>query len=137
RPGDPGLLPGHELCRLPHVLARIAQPARRVAPGALRHLVESPFSGHGQGRDPVRPGPDDAAGHAAPDPVAAGSPRSGGTLMDISTATLLMVGAIFALLITGLPLAFITGLVAMAFTFGWFGETALPLVTSRVYGFIT
>ena len=39
--------------------------------------------------------------------------------MDISTATILMVGAIFALLVTGLPLAFITGLVAMAFTFGW------------------
>ncbi|BBI53510.1 hypothetical protein HORIV_59310 [Vreelandella olivaria] len=57
--------------------------------------------------------------------------------MDISTATILMVGAIFALLVTGLPLAFITGLVAMAFTFGWFGEAALPLVTSRVYGFIT
>ena len=51
--------------------------------------------------------------------------------MDISTATILMVGAIFALLVTGLPLAFITGLVAMAFTFGWFGEAALPLVTSR------
>ncbi len=44
--------------------------------------------------------------------------------MDISTATLLMVGAIFALLVTGLPLAFITGLVAMAFTFGWFGGAA-------------
>ncbi|WP_148254518.1 TRAP transporter large permease [Aidingimonas lacisalsi] len=57
--------------------------------------------------------------------------------MDISTATLLMVGAIFALLVTGLPLAFITGLVAMSFTFGWFGVDALPLVTSRVYGFIT
>ena len=48
--------------------------------------------------------------------------------MDISTATILMVGAIFALLVTGLPLAFITGLVAMAFTFGWFGEAALPLI---------
>ena len=35
--------------------------------------------------------------------------------MDISTATILMVGAIFALLVTGLPLAFITGLVAMVF----------------------
>ncbi|MGQ7261862.1 TRAP transporter large permease [Vreelandella sp. V005] len=57
--------------------------------------------------------------------------------MDISTATILMVGGIFALLVTGLPLAFITGLVALAFTFGWFGEAALPLVTSRVYGFIT
>lgn len=57
--------------------------------------------------------------------------------MAIGTATLLMVGAIFALLLTALPLAFITGLVAMIFTFGWFGEAALPLITSRVYGFIT
>ncbi|GAB6872776.1 TRAP transporter large permease [Halomonas shantousis] len=57
--------------------------------------------------------------------------------MDIADGTLLMVGAIFALLVTGLPLAFITGLVALAFTFGWFGPMALPLVTSRVYGFVT
>ncbi len=57
--------------------------------------------------------------------------------MDIATGTYLMVGAIFALLLTGLPLAFITGLVALLFTFFWFGPNALPLVTSRVYGFIT
>ncbi len=57
--------------------------------------------------------------------------------MDIANATFLMVGLIFALLVTGLPLAFITGLIAMAFTFGWFGSNALPLVTSRVYGFVT
>ncbi|MGQ7250002.1 TRAP transporter large permease, partial [Halomonas sp. V046] len=57
--------------------------------------------------------------------------------MDIADATILLVGAIFALLITGLPLAFITGLVALCFTFGWFGPNALPLVTSRVYGFVT
>ncbi|SDM22662.1 TRAP transporter, DctM subunit [Modicisalibacter muralis] len=57
--------------------------------------------------------------------------------MDIADASLLMVGAIFALLVTGLPLAFITGLVALVFTFGWFGTNALPLVTSRVFGFVT
>ena len=57
--------------------------------------------------------------------------------MDIGTATYIMVGAIFALLVTGLPLAFITGLVALAFTFFWFGDAALPLVTARVYGFVT
>ncbi|MDV6317559.1 TRAP transporter large permease subunit [Chromohalobacter sp. HP20-39] len=57
--------------------------------------------------------------------------------MSIADGTLLMVGAIFALLITGLPLAFITGLVALVFTFGWFGGMALPLVTTRVYGFVT
>ncbi|WP_018717837.1 TRAP transporter large permease [Arhodomonas aquaeolei] len=57
--------------------------------------------------------------------------------MDIATGTYLLVAAIFALLITGLPLAFITGLVALIFTLGWFGPDALPLVTARVYGFIT
>ncbi|ATJ81960.1 TRAP transporter large permease subunit [Halomonas beimenensis] len=57
--------------------------------------------------------------------------------MDIAHGTMLLVGLIFALLVTGLPLAFITGLVALAFTFGWFGPNALPLVTSRVYGFVT
>ncbi|ALM52403.1 TRAP transporter large permease, partial [Halomonas huangheensis] len=57
--------------------------------------------------------------------------------MGIAEGTMLLVGLIFALLITGLPLAFITGLVALVFTFGWFGGNALPLVTSRVYGFVT
>ena len=57
--------------------------------------------------------------------------------MDIADGTLLLVTAIFALLVTGLPLAFITGLVALVFTFGWFGSNALPLVTSRVFGFVT
>lgn len=57
--------------------------------------------------------------------------------MDIANGTLLLVGAIFALLVTGLPLAFVTGLVALMFTFGWFGMDALPLVTSRVHGFVT
>ncbi|WP_111498458.1 TRAP transporter large permease [Marinobacter bohaiensis] len=57
--------------------------------------------------------------------------------MDIAQGTTLLVGAIFALLVTGLPLAFITGLVALCFAFGWFGPMSLPLVTSRVYGFVT
>ncbi len=57
--------------------------------------------------------------------------------MGIEAGTYVLVGSIFALLLTGLPLAFVTGLVALVFTFGWFGPNALPLVTSRVYGFIT
>lgn len=57
--------------------------------------------------------------------------------LGIEYGTYLIVGSIFALLLTGLPLAFVTGLVALVFTFGWFGPNALPLVTSRVYGFIT
>lgn len=57
--------------------------------------------------------------------------------MGIEWGTYAMVGSIFLLLLTGLPLAFVTGLVALFFTFGWFGPMAMPLVTSRVYGFIT
>ncbi len=57
--------------------------------------------------------------------------------MDIATATYVLVGSIFALLLTGLPLAFITGLVALLFTLGFFGPDALPLVTARIYGFVT
>jgi tripartite ATP-independent transporter DctM subunit len=57
--------------------------------------------------------------------------------LGIETGTYVLVGSIFLLLLTGLPLAFVTGLVALVFTFGWFGPNALPLVTSRVYGFIT
>ncbi|WP_435103753.1 TRAP transporter large permease [Arhodomonas sp. AD133] len=57
--------------------------------------------------------------------------------MDIATATYVLVGSIFALLLTGLPLAFITGLVALLFTLGFFGPDALPLVTTRIYGFVT
>lgn len=57
--------------------------------------------------------------------------------MTIEIATYLLVGSIFGLLLIGLPLAFVTGLVAVIFTLGWFGPTAIPLVGSRIYGFIT
>lgn len=61
----------------------------------------------------------------------------GMSAMGIEVGTYVLVGSIFLLLLTGLPLAFTTGLVALVFTWGWFGPNALPLVTSRVYGFIT
>lgn len=57
--------------------------------------------------------------------------------LGIEWGTYILVGAIFLLLITGQPLAWVTGLVALAFTFGWFGGNALTLVTSRVFGFVT
>src|SRR5690554_3085340 len=57
--------------------------------------------------------------------------------LGIEYGSYILVGAIFLLLLTGQPLAWVTGLVALIFTFGWFGEMALPLVTARVYGFIT
>ncbi len=61
----------------------------------------------------------------------------GMSAMGIEVGTYVLVGSIFLLLLTGLPLAFTTGLVALVFTWGWFGPNALPLVTSRVFGFIT
>ncbi|MEX0956665.1 MAG: TRAP transporter large permease subunit [Rhizobiaceae bacterium] len=57
--------------------------------------------------------------------------------IGIEYGTYLLVGMIFVLLVTGQPLAWVTGLVALIFTFGWFGGNALPLVTSRIFGFIT
>ncbi|MBB4304751.1 tripartite ATP-independent transporter DctM subunit [Rhodobium orientis] len=57
--------------------------------------------------------------------------------MGIEWGTYVLVGSIFLLLLSGLPLAFVTGLVALVFTVGWFGPNAIPLVISRVYGFIT
>ncbi len=56
--------------------------------------------------------------------------------LGIEWGTYILVGSIFLLLLTGLPLAFTTGLVALIFTFGWFGPMALPLVTARIYGFV-
>jgi tripartite ATP-independent transporter DctM subunit len=57
--------------------------------------------------------------------------------LGIEWGTYVLVGSIFLLLLTGLPLAFVTGLVALGFTVGWFGPNAIPLVISRVYGFVT
>ena len=56
--------------------------------------------------------------------------------LGIETASYLMVGSILVLLVTGLPLAFITGLVALVFALGWFGPMAIPLVTTRIYSFV-
>ncbi|MAZ83496.1 MAG: C4-dicarboxylate ABC transporter permease [Hoeflea sp.] len=57
--------------------------------------------------------------------------------LGIETGTYVLVASIFILLLSGQPLAWVTGLVALAFTFGWFGDNALPLVTARIFGFIT
>lgn len=57
--------------------------------------------------------------------------------IGIEYGSYLLVAAIFLLLLTGQPLAWVTGLVALIFTFGWFGPMALPLVTARIFGFIT
>ncbi len=47
-----------------------------------------------------------------------------------------MFGMLLALLVTGMPLAFVTILVALIFALGWFGPMAVPIVTTRIYSFI-
>jgi len=51
--------------------------------------------------------------------------------LGIGPATLLMFAMLLGLLVTGIPLAFVTLLVALIFALGWFGPMAVPLITSR------
>ncbi len=57
--------------------------------------------------------------------------------LGIGYASLLMLILMIALLLTGMQLAFVTGVVALFFLFAWFGLDAVPLVTSRMYSFVT
>lgn len=57
--------------------------------------------------------------------------------LGIGYGTLLLFGLLIALLLTGMPLAFVTLLVALIFALGWFGPMAVPLITSRVYSFVS
>ncbi|MDX1743322.1 MAG: TRAP transporter large permease subunit [Ruegeria sp.] len=56
--------------------------------------------------------------------------------LGIETATLLMFGSLLLLLLTGMPLAFVTLLVALIFALGWFGPNAIPLIVSRIFSFV-
>jgi len=56
--------------------------------------------------------------------------------MGIGYGSLLMLGSMILLLLTGMQLAFVTALVALIFAVGWFGFGALPLITSRLYSFV-
>lgn len=56
--------------------------------------------------------------------------------LGIGYGSLLMLGSMIFLLLTGMQLAFVTLIVAMFFAIGWFGFGALPLVTSRLYSFV-
>ena len=55
--------------------------------------------------------------------------------MGIETATLLILAVMIVLMIAGVPLAWITMLLAVGCTVLWVGPQALPLVASRIYGF--
>lgn len=57
--------------------------------------------------------------------------------MSIEILTLIMLGSMVLLLVIGLPLAFVTGLIAFGFALGLYGPMALPLIASRVYGFVS
>ncbi|WLQ16188.1 TRAP transporter large permease subunit [Hahella aquimaris] len=56
--------------------------------------------------------------------------------IGIAYGSLLMLFMLIVLLLTGMQLAFATGLVALTFALGWFGPQALPLVSSRMYSFV-
>lgn len=61
---------------------------------------------------------------------------SQGRGLGIQTGSLLLVGSIMVLILTGIPLAFVTGLIAILFTIAWFGPSGVPLVSSRIYSFV-
>jgi len=56
--------------------------------------------------------------------------------LGIEYGTLLMFAMLLGLLLLGIPLAFVTLLVALIFALGWFGPGSIPLITSRVYSFV-
>ncbi|MGR5177224.1 TRAP transporter large permease [Vibrio parahaemolyticus] len=55
--------------------------------------------------------------------------------IGIAWGSLLMLAMMIGLLLTGMQLAFVTGFVAIFFTYAWFGPDALPLIASRTYSF--
>ncbi|MFC6487034.1 TRAP transporter large permease [Nitratireductor sp. GCM10026969] len=57
--------------------------------------------------------------------------------LGIEYGTLAMFALLFGLLLVGIPLAYVTLLVALIFAIGWFGPAAVPLITSRVYSFVS
>ena len=59
-----------------------------------------------------------------------------GRSLGIQTGSLLMVAGIMVMILTGIPLAFVTGLIAIIFTIAWFGPMGVPLVSSRIYSFV-
>ena len=56
--------------------------------------------------------------------------------MSVELVTVFMFGGMIALLLLGLPLAFVTGIMAAIFGLGLFGPNSLLLIASRVYSFM-
>lgn len=59
------------------------------------------------------------------------------SVIGIEAGSILLLIMLLVLLTTGMPLAFVTGIVAAIFTIFWIGPHAAPLLVSRVYGFVT
>lgn len=59
------------------------------------------------------------------------------SVIGIEYGSLLMLGMMIALLLTGMQLAFVTGFVALFFTLFWFGIDAIPLVANRTFSFVS
>ena len=57
--------------------------------------------------------------------------------MSIEILTLIMLGSMVVLLLIGLPLAFVTGIIAFGFALALYGPLALPLIATRIYGFVS
>jgi tripartite ATP-independent transporter DctM subunit len=57
--------------------------------------------------------------------------------LDIGTISLLIIVVMIGLMLTGMPLAWVTMLLAVGCTVLWLGPMGLPLVASRVYGFVS
>jgi tripartite ATP-independent transporter DctM subunit len=56
--------------------------------------------------------------------------------LGIETITLVVIGVMIFLMMLGVPLAWITMALAVGCTLAWLGPAGLPLVASRVYGFV-
>ena len=59
------------------------------------------------------------------------------SVIGIEWGSILLLGMMVALLATGMPLAFVTGIVALFFAIFWIGPHSAPLLVSRIYGFTT
>ena len=57
--------------------------------------------------------------------------------MGIETITILIVVAMIVLMLLGVPLGWVTMTLAVGCTLFWLGPNGLPLVASRVYGFVS
>jgi TRAP-type mannitol/chloroaromatic compound transport system permease large subunit len=57
--------------------------------------------------------------------------------MSIELITICMIGSLLLLLVVGMPMAFALGFVAVGFAYAFFGWSALQLISSRVYGFVS